>query len=85
MTDDEAGNLADDMRRDEADRERTALGPSDATPLFAALAEALRNRSMKISDLYGRGGTAEFNQRILLRSEILRDLSVALSDAANGA
>lgn len=31
MTDDEAISLADDMRRDETDRERAALGPSDAT------------------------------------------------------
>ena len=37
MTDDEARNLADDMRRDEADRERIALCPSDATDCSGVL------------------------------------------------
>jgi hypothetical protein len=63
--------------------ENTAESGLSSHALLTVLADALRNRSMKVHDLYGRCGTVESNQRILLRSEILRDLSVALSDAVN--
>jgi len=49
--------------------------------LLDSLAAAFRNESMDIYDKIGRGAINAADQRMLLRSEILKDISNAISRA----
>jgi len=59
--------------------ENMSDGRLPSTDLLAVLADAFTNRSIEVRDRYGSiGSTQQCDQRILLRAEILLDISEAL-------